>query len=365
VSGPLGTSPALIAVILLALGCQTAPPPSRGGEAAPAATAAPPSRTLTMGVRYEIGSVAAKVSAGITSAATKRLFNAALTMVDGSGSPRPYLVEALPQLDTPTWRVSADGRMETAYRLRAGLTWHDGTPLTAEDFVFAWRVYTTPGVSEPAEVPWPSIDEVRAIDPRTFVIAWNKPYADAETLTMRSREFPAMPRHALAASFERDSGEVFAANLYWTREYLAAGPFKLERWEPGAFIEATPFDGYVLGRPKIERIKIVFISDSNTALSNILAGELHLAADTVLRLEQQVTLKREWETQQLGRILQHQNQWRAAFFQFRPDFAGPKALQDVRVRRALAHSVDREPINAALYGTQSAGGCFFIAPPSG
>ncbi len=33
--------------------------------------------------------------------------------------------------------------METTYKLRPGATWHDGAALTAEDFVFAWRVYST------------------------------------------------------------------------------------------------------------------------------------------------------------------------------------------------------------------------------
>src|SRR5205814_2997061 len=109
------------------------------------------------------------------------------------------------------------------------------------------------------------------------------------------------------------------------------------------------FDAYVLGRPKIERIKMIFITDANTALSNVLAGEVQLAADTVLRLEQVTTLKREWGPRQLGTILQHPNQWRAAFFQFRPDVQAPRSLQDVRVRKALAHAVDRQPINEALY----------------
>src|SRR2546430_12749011 len=49
-----------------------------------------------------------------------------------------------PELGTDTWRVAADGTMETAYRLRGQLAWHDGAPLTSDDFVFAWQVYATP-----------------------------------------------------------------------------------------------------------------------------------------------------------------------------------------------------------------------------
>jgi ABC-type transport system substrate-binding protein len=42
--------------------------------------------------------------------------------------------------------------METRYRLRPGLTWHDRTPLSSEDFVFAWRVYATPALGRPGSI---------------------------------------------------------------------------------------------------------------------------------------------------------------------------------------------------------------------
>jgi peptide/nickel transport system substrate-binding protein len=109
---------------------------------------------------------------------------------------------------------------------------------------------------------------------------------------------------------------------------------------------------------------MIFIPDANAALSNFLSGDVQLGADTVLRLEQVATLKREWAPRQLGTILQHPNQWRAAFFQFRPDALSPRALQDVRIRKALAHAIDRQPINEALYDGDAIFGHSMIAPSS-
>ena len=51
----------------------------------------------------------------------KRIFNADLALIDDEGNPRPYLAESLPRLNTDTWRVFPDGRMETTYRLKACL----------------------------------------------------------------------------------------------------------------------------------------------------------------------------------------------------------------------------------------------------
>ena len=64
------------------------------------------------------------------------LFLANLGGTDVHGADYPVLAASLPTLNTETWTVFPDGRMETTYRLRPGLTWHDGTPLVAEDFVF-------------------------------------------------------------------------------------------------------------------------------------------------------------------------------------------------------------------------------------
>src|SRR5207249_4648737 len=104
-------------------------------------------RTLVLAHRYEPPTLAPKVLASNGPLSTTRLFNAALALFDDRGIARPHLAEALPQLDTDTWRVLPDGRMETTYRLRDGLTWQDGMPLTADDFALAYRVYSDPGLA--------------------------------------------------------------------------------------------------------------------------------------------------------------------------------------------------------------------------
>src|SRR5205814_1460333 len=87
----------------------------------------------------------------------------------------------------------------------------------------------------------------------------------------------ALPHHILEQPFAQLSADAFAAHPYWTAEYLGLGPYRIEVYEPGAFIEAAAFDSYVRGRPKIDRIRVVYISDPNTVLANLLAEEVHIA----------------------------------------------------------------------------------------
>src|SRR5262249_3795610 len=111
-----------------------------------------------------------------------RMFNAGIGYVDEKGAFHPELVAALPQLNTDTWKVFPDGRMETTYKLRPNLTWHDNTPLTADDFVFGFEVYGGPEMGQARLDPQRRIEEVVAVDPQTVLFRWKEPYADADAL---------------------------------------------------------------------------------------------------------------------------------------------------------------------------------------
>jgi len=195
--------------------------------------------TLRFVTRFEIQSFAAKFDepGGRSGPYAKRPFNAGLVLVDADSRPRPVLAETLPQLNTASWQVSPDGRMETTYSLRPNLTWHDGAALTADDFVFAWRVYRSPALPF-SKKPQDLVDSVAATDPRTLLVRWSAPFSDAGSLT--SELFDPLPAHLLrdtfdAAGQEGGSAESFINLPFWSTAYVGAGPFRLDRRELGAF----------------------------------------------------------------------------------------------------------------------------------
>ena len=238
-----------------------------------------------------------------------------------------------------------DGRMETVYRLKPGLTWHDGTELSADDFVLGHR-------SRTARIAWaqrqPSlearqIEDVTADDPLTVVVRWRQPSADAATL-----ELEPLPRHILAAPLEQGSADAYGSHPYWTAEYVGAGPYRLHRWEAGGFIEAAAFEGYALGRPRIERIILTWSSDPNATLTRLLSGTVDMAADSALQFQQAVVLRHSWAAESKGTVLLSPTQIRHFNIQLRPEFVTPKAILDVRVRRAIMHALDRQAIADAM-----------------
>jgi peptide/nickel transport system substrate-binding protein len=331
-------------LVLVLTGCSpTAAHQSAQAEPRPAAA----SRPLVFAIRVEPESIATRrigqPGSGLT--APKRMFNGTIATIDETGTPHPYVVERLPMLHTDSWQVFPDGRMETTYRLRPGLQWHDGTPATPEDFRFTWRVYTRPeyGFGTP---PFHAMEEVAALDPQTFVIRWKAPYADAGNLSTTNDEFPILPAHILGEPFDQLDADAFVNRSFWTRDFVGLGPYRLTRWEAGSYLEGQAFDAHILGRPKIERIKIMFIGDGNTVLANILAGEVHVAMDNAIGLPQLDVLRRESREHAL---LPAGASWRLTYAQLRPEYASPRAILDHRVRKALAHAWDRQALNEGVY----------------
>lgn len=327
------------------------------GPQVPGATTSPESsrpaiqRTLLMIENALPNDFAAKALAGSSTGVAfnipATIFNATLAIADERGRSSPFLAQGLPQLETDTWKLFPDGTMETTYRLRPNLTWHDGQPLSAEDFVFAYQVYATPEYGRDRNRPNIWMASVQSPDQLTLVIRWSQRFADAGSL---GTALPPLPRHLLEQAHRNSSGsgEQFLPNSpFWSVGYVGAGPYRLDSYNPGVSIEASAFDAFVLGRPKIDRINIRGINDVNTALVTMVAGEAHYAAD-MFRGEEGLVLEREWGT--TGGVIH----WEALgsrelAFQFRAEQAQPLELAtDVRARRALAHAIDRQAAHDAV-----------------
>ncbi|MBM2812217.1 MAG: hypothetical protein HW416_2976 [Chloroflexi bacterium] len=316
-----------------------------------------------MNVRFEVSNLLSKALASPSSIATKRVFNAALAMYDGTGAAQPYLAEALPRLNTDTWRVFPDGRMETTYRLKPNLTWHDGTPLSSEDFAFAFRVYSSPNPNLRVFAPKPQdvISEISTPDARTLVISWTSLYPDAGAIV--TDDLDPLPRHFMEAPFlVIDQGaeglDAFLNSTYWTAKFVGVGPYKLEHWEPGAHIDGLAFDGHALGRPRIDRIIIRPLNDETANLTSMLAGSSQVSVEG-LRFEHGAILKKEWTS---GSVIDKPGSRHYLVAQFKPDYLKIPALMDVRVRKAIAHGIDRETLNEVLFDRQGFMTETFIAP---
>jgi peptide/nickel transport system substrate-binding protein len=183
------------------------------------------------------------------------------------------------------------------------------------------------------------VEEVVAADPRTLVIRWREPYAEAAIPSIR----PWAP-HILRSALEEGNQQAFESHPYWMGEYIGVGPYRLARWEPGSFIEGLAFDGFALGRPNISRVVLNWSQDPNATISRMLSGHGDIAVDDALQFQEATTLQQQWFTSNEGAIILSPTRLRYVQVQARPEYVNPKSLLDVRVRRALLHAVDRQTL---------------------
>jgi len=114
--------------------------------------------------------------------------------------------------------------------------------------------------------------------------------------------------------------------------------------------KAPPFDAYVLGRPKIDRLVVRILIDENSTLATVLAGgQLHYTHSFTLRFEHLLVLRNQWEPAGKGTAAAVPGTAVFLNLQQRPEYVGDEALLDIRVRRALARSLDRQALNEGLF----------------
>jgi len=282
---------------------------------------------------------------------TLAMFNAPLTAIDDLEVPYAVL-SSVPALDTDTWRVNPDGTMETTYRLKPNLTWHDGHAFTAQDVVFGHEVRAAriknglaPGgstVESPLEPN--AMAEISAPAPDTVVIKWNTLFQSADVLSLKP-----MPEHILGEALRTIETEPqrLGSHPYWTSGWVGMGPYRLARWEPGAFLEGSAFEGYVFGPPKIARVVVKWSADPNTTVTRVLSGDVDLVMPLAIYFDQVGTLRQEW-AQSKGKIILTPTDVRYIGAQMRPDLANPRAVLDLRVRKASLHAIDRQALVDAL-----------------
>src|SRR5207249_510570 len=133
-----------------------------------------------------------------------------------------------------TWRVFPDGRMETTWKLREGVTWHDGTPFTARDVIFGWQVDRDPNItfSNP-RIPR-MIDRMEATDDHTIIGYWSTLYPFANGIEIKEIEI--YPAHLLEAEYLKGDGAAFIGLPYWTSGFVGLGPYMISDYAEGSHI---------------------------------------------------------------------------------------------------------------------------------
>ena len=246
-------------------------------------------------------------------------------MHDEAWNPKPYLAER--------WEIAADALSVTLH-LRKNAVFHDGKPITSEDVAFS---ILTIRDNHPFNTMLRPVDSIETPDAHTAIIRLKTPHP-AILYAMGPPLMPILPKHIYG------DGKPIKQHPNNAKDVVGSGPFRLVDVKPGDQFVLERFDKFFMeGKPYLDRLIFKVYPDSQTSVLEFEAGRLHMQPffNRVLELERakgnaqlSITNKGYEAVGGINWLLFNNKK---------------KPFDDIRVRQAIAHAIDKDFIVKALH----------------
>jgi len=256
----------------------------------------------------------------------------------------PNIFSSLVQFDTElgllpdlaeTWTVSEDG-LNYSFKLRDGLTFHNGDPLKAEDIVYTYERNIDPDFASPHANKLTLIEAVDTPDDLTVNFTFSAPFAPFLAVACGRGPGRAMTPISRRA-FEEMGPEQF------NQTPVGAGPFAIvaETADLSSGFELVAFDGWYGGRPLLDAIQVTLIAEPSSRISALEAGDVDM-----LDIVPRPGVAQLSENPDVTVLQTPGTSWQGLAMNFtRPPWDNPDA------RMAVAEAIDREAlIETAFFG---------------
>ena len=311
-----------LAVLLAAAACARtdAPPPASAVPTVRFAIAADPQTLDPLFAHADANSVEQQLA---------RLVFEPFIDVDASGRPVPVLLARIPTVANGD--LSPDGRT-IVYRLRRGVRWQDGVPVSAADVLFTLRAIVDPRNPIRSREGYDRIARAERVDDLTVRVTLKAPWAPAVATLFSYGTAPqyVLPAHLLAREPRLDQAAFGAAPV-------GDGPFRFVAWDRGNRLAYEANPGYWRGTPPVARLDVRVLPDPGANFTALQSGTLDW--NLISPVQEQAILGRP------GLAFRHVPLALVAGVAI--NTAHPP-LDDARVRRAIAASIDRAAISAKI-----------------
>lgn len=269
-------------------------------------------------------------------------FSIATNIYSGLVRYKPGTLDLMPDLALD-WDISADGKKYTFY-LRDDVVWQKGYgKLTADDVVTSYERVLDPSTGSRWIAELSDVAAVYAEDDYTVVFELHE--ANAAFL-----HFVAAFRQGMITNAEA----VAELGDDYGRFPVGSGAFEIESWIPGTEVVLKANDDFYLGKPAVSRVRYIIIPDESVRMFALQRGEIDVAIN-LTNPEMRNMLAADPNIE-LGEIVS-------------PTIHGVDLnttlppLDDVRVRQALYHAIDREGIAQFVLGGMASPAYSPLAPP--
>ncbi|MBR0652795.1 ABC transporter substrate-binding protein [Roseomonas terrae] len=288
-------------------------------------------QTLTIGSAAPVTTIDPHFhNVGPNNALTMHIFDR-LVERDGRARPHPSLAAS--------WRVVSDNVWE--FKLREGVTWHDGRPFTADDVVFTFsRVPNVPNSPGGFQGFLRAITRVEVVDPHTLRLHTASPHP---LMPLDLASVSIIARHAAEGAGTEDFNTGRAA--------IGTGAYRLISYRSGDRVEMARNPNYFGGAEPWERVSYRIVNNDAARTAALIAGDLDLIEQVPtsdlarLRRDNRVTIT---EIPSLRTVYMAPDYSRDGNTPLITDNAGNplpvNPFKDARVRRALSMAINREAL---------------------
>jgi peptide/nickel transport system substrate-binding protein len=242
-----------------------------------------------------------------------------LTGIDRANKIRPALAES--------WEITNSGKTYT-FKIRKGVKFSDGTPLTIEDVVWSIQRAADPKQAGFASVydaiAHPRNKTIRALGPNTLRIELSRPYSALLGQLNISITSSILPKKTFLKNPKQ-----------FALEPVGSGPFMLKQFAKGQFTHLVRNPHYWKpGKPYVDEVMIPYIPDDNTRMLKIQSGEVDAATDVPFALIDVLKKRKDVRV-----LLEPTARLEAIWLNNKK-----KPLNDMKVRQALNYATDSQAI---------------------
>ena len=264
------------------------------------------------------------------------------TYLDNMWNVQPGLAAKVPTIEDGDWKVNKqEGTMEIHWKIREDMNWADGTPITTDYVIFVYNVAMDLKMLISSRSDLKKVDHIEKINDKEFIVHWNELHPFANQMFMGGETLPA---HKLEELWKNNKDQ-FINGTHWTTDYMGNGAYKIKEWVAGSHIELVKNENFFLTEPKIDRIVLKIIEDTETLKVMIRTGEVDVTIPPTIPVDTAMALEKEVNPDEI-----HVNYTPATVWEHidlnRRDF---KPFRDKRVRKALVHGIDRQTLVDALF----------------
>ncbi|MGB3307780.1 MAG: ABC transporter substrate-binding protein [Thermomicrobiales bacterium] len=247
----------------------------------------------------------------------------------------------VPQL-ADSWEMSSDG-MRWRFHLNPDATFHDGTPLTADDVVFSYSAITDETSLSPTRAQVMAVlAGVEKLDEHTVELTAKFP--SSAFLYQAVTEVQIVPKHIWESIPFAEWGTAPGSTGQDATKVIGSGPFTFVEWVQNDHAMLARNDNYWLKdwTPTVDRFIYRVVADANSAVQSLTTGEVDICP---LSPSQAVTMTRDNPDFAINAV----GIPAFSFYITNMDPAHTEMFSDVKVRQALYYAIDRELLVETVY----------------